>query len=115
MERETHLDRIAIAADRLRRLPAARWERPPLAPLGARAPHASPARDGESLESLVREALGELMSADAKARGVEAFEPEVGVFSLADVLEALARSIEVSDDADALRVLADVSRRANSW
>lgn len=86
-----------------------------MAPLGARTPHMSPAHEGEALESLVWEAVRELMSADAAARRVESFEPEVGVFSLADVLEALARSIDASDDPNALSVLADVSRRASSW
>ena len=105
---------IRRACERLRRLPEARWQQPPLPPLGARTP-AAPTKQGPTLEQIVRDAIARIMHADAKARGVQVFTPDVPVFGLADVLEALAVSALESGDPDAARAVESVRRESREW
>lgn len=111
----TALDDIRRACERLRRLPEARWAKPPQLPLGARSPLEPWRTDGPSLETLVRRSCERLMSADAGARGVTPMVPAVSVFGLADVLLALARSVASRGDASALEVLEEVAGEARRW
>ena len=105
---------IRRACERLRRLPEARWQQPPLPPLSERATVA-PTKQGPTLERLVRDAIARLMHADAKAREVQPFTPDVTVFGLADVLEALAASALASEDVDAVRAVEVVARESREW
>ena len=108
------IDEIRRACERLRRLPEGRWQQPPMPALGARSADAG-AKQGPTLERLVRDAVARLMHADAKARGAQAFTPDVTVFGLADVLEALAVSAHESGDEDAARAVAGVARETREW
>ena len=83
--------------------------------MGSRPPGAAVVADGPDLEHHVRAAIDRLMAADAAARGVRPIPVEVGVFSLPDVLAALARSITAGADATALAVLDDVTADARRW
>ena len=67
------------------------------------------------LEQLVRRAIDRLMQADANARGVTTFDPQVHDFSLPDVLQALSKSALASGDAAAAAVVADVARESRAW
>ena len=108
------LEELSRACERLRRLPEARWQQPPLPPLGAR-PVDAPVRPGPALEDLVRDAIARVMHADAKARGVQVIPTDVHAFALPDVLEALSRSAVASGDGDAARVVAAVTRETRDW
>lgn len=70
---------------------------------------------GETLEAQVRRCVTSLMQADAQVRGVRSFDIDVHVFALPDVLEALARSVNASDDLQASRVLEEVAQQSRSW
>ena len=107
--------RLLAVCERLRRLPESRWQRPPVAPLGARAPGDAHEVSGPTLEALVRDAIVRLMDADARARGVRPIAVEVGAFALPDVVAALARSITAGGDPAALAVLEDVTRESRDW
>lgn len=88
---------VVAAAQRLRRLPEARWRQAPRLPLGSRAPHVVPSQTGASVEAQIRGVIAALMAEDASARGVAAFPPAVPVYGLPDVLIALARSVAQRD------------------
>lgn len=108
-------DEIVAACERLRRLPASRWQLPPMAPLGSRPPDAAMDATGPSLEVRVRGSIAALMDDDADARGVPCFEPTVGALALPDVLLALALSVAVRGDADGQDVLAGVADTVKRW
>ena len=108
-------DELRRACDRLRRLSEQRWAQPPRPPTGSRSPLAPLTRSAPTLEVEVRAACERLMHADAAARGVHAFRSQVGVFALADMLGALARSVAAHGDAAALGVLRDVAAEARHW
>jgi hypothetical protein len=55
------------------------------------------------------------MAVDARARSVPAFHSQVSVFSLADVLEALAKSVHRNGNAAAGRMLDEVAAEARKW
>ncbi len=109
------LDDIRRACQRLRRLPEARWSRPPSLPAGARAAMALPSTDGPPLEQLVRSSCARLMQADARSRGVRQFNSDVSVFGLADELQALSRSVMENPDEQGRRVLEQIAREAQTW
>lgn len=100
---------VLDACERLRRLPAARWQQPPRPPLGSMPPGSPPPGPGATLQEQVLGAIDALMADDAAARGVTAFTPQVTALALPDVLAALARSVHARGDEagqEHLRVLA---------
>lgn len=115
MAAATALDAIAAACVRLRRLPAPRWQRPPMPPMGSRMPGAEVDGSGPSLEQQVRAAIAMLMQDDAAARDVPAFTPMMSALGLPDVLQALALSVALRDDAAGAAVLARVAEAARQW
>ena len=107
------LDDIRRACERLRRYPESRWLQRPRPPLGARPLQGVVQGDGDRLESQVQQGIDLLMRADADVRGVHAFTPDVSVFALPDVLEALARSLAGFDETHPM--LRTVALDARDW
>lgn len=109
------LECILRACEHLRRLPASRWQLPPLPPMGSRPVGEAVDLEGAPLERRVREAVIALMADDADARGVPAFEPSVPVFSLPDVLAALAISVTARADERGAQLLRRVADDVGHW
>lgn len=111
------MDGLAVireACARLRRLPEPQWGQAPREPLGARAPHAAPTTSGATVEALARGIAQQLMALDAGVRGVAEFPIEVNRFALPDVIEALAKSVSSSADAEAAVALTVIAQQMKS-
>lgn len=93
---------VAESCAALRRLPEARWQQPPRAPLGARLPHERPDTGGPTLEARVRGLVQRCLAFDAAARGVAAFTPTVTAFALPDVLQTVAHALAGAPGSEAL-------------
>jgi hypothetical protein len=115
MDADSALEIILSGCERLRWLPESRWLRPPLAPLGTRAIEVLPHATGPSLEVRAQEVASLLMTADADARGVAYFVPDVSVFALPDVVAALAKSLAELHTDVANSVLAAAAAAASEW